>query len=580
MIRGEVFWNIRVVMACSKKASSSAAPEPKRIELSEAEFDALVQRLKENRLSPEDVQLISDIIRAVLWMGEELEQKALSIHRLRRIFAVKTESLANLFPEQHATGSTSAGSDGTPPPNRNETESGAVPPASDPGSKPEPKRPPGHGKLGRDDFPNAKCLFHPHANLKVGDRCPECKRGNLYALDPGTVLRICGQAPFEPVVHQPERLRCSSCGHVFTAALPPEARIDSAHRCDPKARALLALLRYGSGMPMYRIEGLQKALGAPFPASTQWEMLEYLGNLAFPVYRALLQMGRRGELYHNDDTKVRILNLKKRIKQEESERKGIFTSGIVCRLPDSEGGHTVVLFFSGNAHAGENLGRVLKDRPEGLPMPKLMCDALSRNEPEGMTLEVFFCLDHARRNFADLSVKYPAECRYFLETLAPVYANDAKTRAMTDDERLTFHKEKSLPIMEALKAWGAQKIQSKQVEPNSDLGGAIKYFNKHWGRLTGFCRVAGAPLSNALIERLLKRAILHRKNSLFYKTEAGAWIGDTLMSLIETARYAGVNVLDYLTAIQENAEAARASPEKFLPWNYHDTLASTQKAAA
>jgi hypothetical protein len=34
------------------------------------------------------------------------------------------------------------------------------------------------------------------------------------------------------------------------------------------------LLKYGSGMPFYRLEKLEQALGIPLPASTQWEIVE------------------------------------------------------------------------------------------------------------------------------------------------------------------------------------------------------------------------------------------------------------------------------------------------------------------
>jgi len=62
----------------------------------------------------------------------------------------------------------------------------------------------------------------------------------------------------------------------------------------------------------------------------------------------------------------------------------------------------------------------------------------------------------------------------------------------------------------------------------------------------------GAPLDNNVCERALKRAILHRKNSLFYKTAEGAWIGDVYMSLIHTSEVNEVNPFDYLVALQRN----------------------------
>ena len=41
---------------------------------------------------------------------------------------------------------------------------------------------------------------------------------------------------------------------------------------------------------------------------------------------------------------------------------------------------------------------------------------------------------------------------------------------------------------------------------------------------------------------------LHRKNSLFYKTENGAAVGDLFMSLIHTAELNKVDPFDYTAA--------------------------------
>ena len=69
-------------------------------------------------------------------------------------------------------------------------------------------------------------------------------------------------------------------------------------------------------------------------------------------------------------------------------------------------------------------------------------------------------------------------------------------------------------------------IERHRVEPNSGPGAAIAYMTKRWDRFTLFLRQPGAPLDNNLCERALKKAILHRKNSLFYKTQNGARVGD------------------------------------------------------
>ena len=246
------------------------------------------------------------------------------------------------------------------------------------------------------------------------------------------------------------------------------------------------------------------------------------------------------------------------------------TSGVVA-LRD---GHRVALFFSGRRHAGENLAQVLEHRAEELPPPIQMCDALSRNLPGELQTILANCLAHARRRFVDVYDRFPEPCRHLLESLAVVYRNDAvaRERRLSPEARLRFHQEASGPTMQALHDWLERQLGEKRTEPNSALGGAIGYTLKHWEELTLFLRQAGAPLDNNVCERALKKAILHRKNALFYKTRNGARVGDLFMSLIYTCQLNEANPFDYLTELQQHAEALAACPERWMPWNYRDAL--------
>ena len=80
------------------------------------------------------------------------------------------------------------------------------------------------------------------------------------------------------------------------------------------------------------------------------------------------------------------------------------------------------------------------------------------------------------------------------------------------------------------------------------------------------------PLDNNVVERALKKAILHRKNSLFYKTLHGAQVGDLYMSLIHSCELNGANPFDYLSELLRHAEELKANPPEWMPWNYRETL--------
>ena len=212
-----------------------------------------------------------------------------------------------------------------------------------------------------------------------------------------------------------------------------------------------------------------------------------------------------------------------------------------------------------------------------------MCDGLSRNEPdlpEEFEVILSSCNVHARRQFVDVANQFPEECRHVLEVFRDVYHNDKKARlhGMTAEERQAFHKAESGPRMDHLKSWMAEQLDEKKVEPNSGLGKAIKYTQKRWDQLTRFLEMPGAPLDNNAAEQILKKVILSRKNSYFYKTARGAHVGDVYMSLIHTTELAKENPFDYLTELQKHSKEVKSNPSQWMPWNYRETISRIETA--
>lgn len=528
-------------------------------------------------LSPGDFELVKSMTDTLRALISTLQAAKTSIKRLKEmVFGSKTEKASTVL--------------------KGNAKPEAAPENSpDVKNEPEPvkEKKKGHGRNGGNDYTGAKRRRVPHESLKPGDHCPCCHRGKVYELkDPGICVFVKGQAPVTAEVWESTRLRCPTCNEVFTAKLPEDV---GKEKYDATAGSMMALMKYGCGFPLYRFEKLQKSLGIPLPASTIWEVVAKVAGLARPVLGELVHLAAQGDVIFTDDTAMKILGVSKELAQrkldtkakdddeesedaEAKERTGIFTTAVVSEVQ----GHRIALFFTGTKHAGENMDRVLAQREKDRDPPIEMADGLSRNAPKDFAVILANCLTHGRRNFVKVVEDFPAECRFVIESLAGVYEIDADAKALglTPEERLFLHQEKSGPIMEALEAWLEWKIEGKVIEPNSGLGKAIKYMRKRWLPLTLFLRVAGAPLDNNLAERVLKMAILHRKNSYFYKTENGARVGDLLMSIINTCRLEGINPFEYLTALQRNAERVRANPAQWLPWNYEATLAGLLVRAA
>jgi transposase len=162
-----------------------------------------------------------------------------------------------------------------------------------------------------------------------------------------------------------------------------------------------------------------------------------------------------------------------------------------------------------------------------------------------------------------------------------VYGVDAEARehGLTSHQRLELHRQRSAPVMGELHVWVERQFAERRTEPNSGLGKAMTYLLRHWRPLTLFLREAGAPLDNNIVERALKRAVLHRKNALFYRTLNGAAVGDLFMSLIHTCQLCDANSFEYLIELQRHVRELAANPAEWMPWNYRDALAHAPPAA-
>jgi len=313
----------------------------------------------------------------------------------------------------------------------------------------------------------------------------------------------------------------------------------------------------------------------PLPDATQWDIVSKAVPAPRAVFQALIVQAAQAPLLHSDDTPMKVLSLMAQRAKAEADgvkpaAKAINTSGIVAVLEQ----HKVVLFFTGHAHAGKNMERVLAHRAQALAPAMQMSDALAANVAGEFKTVLANCLTHGRRQVTDVAEQFPEAARHVIEALAEVYKHDATCRedALSAGQRLSFHQEHSKPVMDELQRWMHEQFDKRLVEPNSGLGKALRYLIRHWDELTLFLRQAGAPLDNNLCERILKRAILHRKASMFYRTLTGAEVGDVYMSLIHTCGLCDVNPFEYLNALQHHAQDVITDAARWLPWNYREQL--------
>ena len=423
-----------------------------------------------------------------------------------------------------------------------------------------------NGRNSSAQYTGAERIKVKHSSLKSGDSCPECLVGKVYNQEPSPLIRIDGTTPIIAKIYELEKLRCNMCGKIFKAEAPANV---GEEKYNENAKAMIAMLKYGIGVPSYRLENMQNMLGIPLPDATQWDIIETLANDARHAYCALFMAAADANLFKTDDTGVKIMSLINENKTGNPDRKGMQTS---CILAELEENIRVCLYFSGRKHSGENFGDMLKNRSNTKSTPIQMSDALAVNTPKLYDVISAFCLAHGRRNFFKIKEDFPDECGFVIKKIGEVYEKERETKEMTPQARLLYHKKHSAPLMQELEKWFYRKLKKKEIEPNSTLGKAVNYMQKHWSKLTTFLREPGVPLDNNECERAIKNAILYRKNSMIYKNEVGSNVGDIFMSVIETCVMNNANPFDYLVEIQKNRENLKSNPENWMPWNYKNNI--------
>jgi len=462
---------------------------PEIVNATQAELDELLAKAKPT-FSSEQYLLLERVFGTFVYVMLSLQNAKTSIKRFQRmLFGHRTEHKRNVLELAAQAGGSDA------------RDAESVPDL--PGVVPVPvPRPPqsGHGRNAAHAYSGAPIVQCDHPDLESGDRCPQCDKGRVYDSPPRSIVKVVGQAPLGATVYKLQRLRCRLCDTVFSAPLP--AAVASLPKYDSSCASMIALLRYGNGMQHFRLEGLQASLYVPLPDATQWDIVSKAVPAPRAVFQELINQAAQAPLLHSDDTPMKVLSLMAERARAEADgvkpaAKAINTSGIVAVLEQ----HRVVLFFTGHAHAGKNMERVLAHRAQELAPAMQMCDALAANVAGEFQTVLANCLTHGRRQVADVAEQFPEAARHVVEALAEVYKHDATCRkdALSAEQRLSFHQEHSQPVMDDLARWMNAQFEQRLVEPNSGLGKALRYLIRHWDELTLFLRKAGAPLDNNLL---------------------------------------------------------------------------------
>ncbi|GAB4283338.1 MAG: hypothetical protein Tsb0018_11120 [Opitutales bacterium] len=295
-----------------------------------------------------------------------------------------------------------------------------------------------------------------------------------------------------------------------------------------------------------------------------------LANDAKLIAKHLAVEAAQQENIFLDDTHHRIQTAEPK-KIRGKHRTGVYCSGLIGATGDRK----IALFKTNIGHAGEFLDEILRLREKDLPKPIVMCDALSSNRVTDEPYTLSLCNVHSRREFKQLEEQEPDVIQHLMKLYGQIFANEGhcKQEKLDKVSRQQYHHSHSLPLLNEIKSYAGELIHTeKRFEENSNFAKAYRYLCRHWEGLTAFCFVPGAPLDNNLMENTLRIVVLGRKNAYFYRTEAGAAIGDVLTSILATCKLNDINPFHYLKAVQRYKDKVKDNVAAWLPWNYHEQI--------
>src|SRR5215475_4222269 len=559
------------------RGAKEMADSDKIPQIDPTEIEILIEKLEQNKLEERERRLIAALLRTFLYIIAQLREKKITLLKIKdMIFGRKSEKNKKEKEKDGKGGDRSSeGSSGDGESGEQSHEPRNEKDESAGGELESAKR--GHGRNPISAYPGAKKVRCRHRELQSGHDCPDliCE-GRVYrVLRPHQFTQFTGQPAITVTIYEQEVMRCNDCGKEYEAPLP-EGVIPK--RYDETADTAMAIIKYGLATPYNRSAALQRDCGMPLSESVMSERCKAVSEALFPIYEEMRRQAADGKVFYGDDTPVRILELMKENKEKEpGERVGMQSSGIVVQTKE---GAWIALYMSGRKHAGENLEELYEMRAPALEAPIQMGDALSSNWSGEKERIQAVCLAHARRKFWEIRSFYPNECGYVLERIGKVYQNEEATKEMSPEVRLEYHRTQSGPIMEELREWMEREMAEKNVEPNSSLGKAIKYYLKNYPGLSAFLRHADAPLDNNPAERALKPAVMIRKNSYFYKTGRGADDGAIILSMSTSCRLNGANVWNWMVSVLKQSSEVSRNPVAFLPWIYKGEVVEEEVARA
>jgi len=377
----------------------------------------------------------------------------------------------------------------------------------------------------RGEFPDHLPLVRTVCELKDEDRVCACG-GELKPFGEEVSREL--ERIETAIVHEIARTKysCVKC-HEGVVTAPWRGKVIDKGLLGPGFLAHVITERFANHQPYYRLEGKYRAEGLELSRSVLCESMARCAELLEPIAEELRKDVFASEVIHTDDTPVTLA---------QSLEGGSRQARVWVYL-NREGRHW---YEFTDSRKRDGPARALKEFTG-----YLQADAYGGYDhlffPGGAT-EVA-CWAHVRRKFVEAEATDPTLAKQAIDRIRVLFAIEEAAKNLDDAARRELRESRARPLIEEFHAWLA--LAETQSLPKSPLGRAITYARNQWPALVRYLDDGRLAISNNAAERALRCLAVGRKNWLFFQREGGGKTAATLMSLLMTAKAAGVHPGDY-----------------------------------
>jgi len=424
-------------------------------------------------------------------------------------------------------------------------------------------------ELTKQGFPPAPSIRRPRREFPVHlpremvtiapqeSSCPDC-RGELKHLG-DDVCEILELEPvrFKVISEVRPKLACASCDTIVQAPAP--TRPIERGMAGPGLLAHVVVGKYADHLPLYRQAEIYAREGVELDRSLLAQWVGNVSAMLTPLTDALRDNVLSADVVHADDTPIPVLapGLGK-------TKTGQLWTYVCDERPSGGKGAPAVWF----AYSPDRKGAHPQEHLQGFT-GILQADGYAGYSKiyEGGHVVEAACWAHVRRKFVDLHELHKSPiAAEMLDRIGALYAVEQEIWGRLPDERRAVRQERSRPLLEAMKVWLDETLQT--LSQKSAIAKAIRYALSRWQALGRFCEDGRIAIDNNAAERALRCVALGRKNFLFAGSDAGGERAAALYSLIGTAKLNGHNPEAFLREVLVRiADHPINRITELLPWN-------------